>query len=318
MPTCPTGHDSASTDFCDLCGMRIDNPAPASVPAPAPASVPAPAQASTTARASVPAPAQASALTPARAQAPVPAAPAFAPAASPPDGREQSCPQCGADRSGQFCEACGYSFASGLPAPGAAAPARVAPGPAVSAQAARAQAAEGQADPDRSAPVPGRVATAPSYVATAPSQVVAGPGESVASGAAAAAEWTAVVTTDRAYFDRVIAASGPDAAAVQFPAYCPERRFRLFGPEMRIGRRSPSRGLEPEIDLTGPPTDPGVSHLHAVLVAEEDGAWAVFDPGSANGTLVNGQEMAAGSRVRLHDGDRICVGAWTMLTIQTD
>jgi hypothetical protein len=289
MPTCPTGHDSASTDFCDLCGMRIDSPAPASVPAPAPAS--------TSARASVPAPAQASALTPARAQAsvpapapapasapapvsaaPVPAAPAFAPAASPPDGRGRPCPQCGADRSGQFCEACGYSFASGLAAPGAAAPARMAPDPAVSAQAAPAQAAPGQADPDRSAAVPGRVATAPSYVATAPSQVVAGPGESVASGAAATAEWTAVVTADRAYFDRVIAASGPDAAAVQFPAYCPERRFRLFGPEMRIGRRSPSRGLEPEIDLTGPPTDPGVSHLHAVLVAEEDGAWAVFDP----------------------------------------
>ena len=127
-----------------------------------------------------------------------------------------------------------------------------------------------------------------------------------------------MVTADRAYFDRVIAASGPDAAAVQFPGYCPERRFRLFGPEMRIGRRSPSRGLQPEIDLTGPPTDPGVSHLHAVLIAEEDGAWAVFDPGSANGTLVNGREMAAGSRVRLHDGDRICVGAWTMLTIRTD
>ena len=255
MPTCPTGHNSASTDFCDVCGMRIDNPAPASVPAPAQAS------------ALTPAPAQASALTPAPAQASVPVR---------------------------------------------------APGPAASAQAAPAQAPPGQADPDRSAAVPGRVATAPGYVATAPSQVVAGPGESVASGAAATAEWTAVVTADRAYFDRVIAASGPDAAAVQFPAYCPERRFRLFGPEMRIGRRSPSRGLEPEIDLTGPPTDPGVSHLHAVLVAEEDGAWAVFDPGSANGTLVNGREMAAGSRVRLHDGDRICVGAWTMLAIRTD
>jgi hypothetical protein len=305
MPTCPTGHDSASTDFCDVCGMRIDSPPQASAPTPAQASFPAPYPAQASVPASVPA-------------VPVSAAPAFAQAASPPDGRGRPCPQCGAERSGQFCEACGYSFASGLPAPGAAAPAGLAPDPAVSAQAAPAQAPPGQADPDRSAAPPVRVATAPSYVATAPSQVVAGPGESVAPGAAATAEWTAVVTADRAYFDRVIAASGPDAAAVQFPGYCPERRFRLFGPEMRIGRRSPSRGLEPEIDLTGPPADPGVSHLHAVLIAEEDGAWAVFDPGSANGTLINGREMAAGSRVRLLDGDRICVGAWTMLTIRAD
>jgi hypothetical protein len=162
------------------------------------------------------------------------------------------------------------------------------------------------------------VATAPSYVATAPSQVAAGPGESAAPGAAATAGWTAVVTADRAYFDSVVAASGPDAAAVQFPAYCPERRFRLFGPEMRIGRRSPSLGLEPEIDLTGPPADPGVSHLHAVLISDEDGGWTVFDPGSANGTLVNGREMAAGSRLRLREGDRVCVGAWTMLTIRAE
>jgi hypothetical protein len=55
-----------------------------------------------------------------------------------------------------------------------------------------------------------------------------------------------------------------DAASIQFPAYCPEPRFRLTGREMRIGRRSTSRGLEPEIDLTGPPADPVISHLHAV------------------------------------------------------
>jgi hypothetical protein len=130
------------------------------------------------------------------------------------------------------------------------------------------------------------------------------------------AGWTAVVTADRAYFDSVIAASGPEAAGLEFPAYCPERRFRLQGPEMRIGRRSVSRGLDPEIDLTGPPGDPGVSHLHAVLIAENDGGWTVFDPGSANGTQVNGSEIAAGSRVRLRDGDRVCVGAWTVLTIR--
>ena len=153
----------------------------------------------------------------------------------------------------------------------------------------------------------------------APGAPVPGAGAAPADGAAPpTAAWTAVVTADRAYFDRVIAEGGPDAAAIEFPGYCPERRFRLSGPEMRIGRRSVSRGLEPEIDLTGPPTDPGVSHLHAVLMAEPDGGWAVLDPGSANGTIVNGGEIAAGVRVPLHDGDRVCVGAWTVLTIRSD
>jgi pSer/pThr/pTyr-binding forkhead associated (FHA) protein len=128
--------------------------------------------------------------------------------------------------------------------------------------------------------------------------------------------WTAVVTADRGYFESVIAAEGPDAATLQFPAYCPERRFALTGPEMRVGRRSVSRGLEPEIDLTGPPADPGVSHLHAVLIAQPDGSWAVVDPGSANGTLVNNDTVSPGRRVALHDGDRICLGAWTVLTIR--
>jgi pSer/pThr/pTyr-binding forkhead associated (FHA) protein len=125
-----------------------------------------------------------------------------------------------------------------------------------------------------------------------------------------------MVAADRAYFETVRAGDGPDVATVTFPSYCAERRFRLAGTEMRIGRRSASRGLEPEIDLTGPPADPGVSRLHAVLMAEPDGTWAVLDPGSANGTLVNGAEIPTGERVPLHDGDRINLGAWTAITIQ--
>lgn len=77
-----------------------------------------------------------------------------------------------------------------------------------------------------------------------------------------------------------------------------------------------ARGLEPEIDLTGPPTDPGISRLHAVLLAEPDGSWTILDPGSENGTLVNGREITAGVRLPLRDGDRIHLGAWTLITIQ--
>jgi hypothetical protein len=129
------------------------------------------------------------------------------------------------------------------------------------------------------------------------------------------AEWTAVVSADRAYFDSIQAAGGPDAAAIVFPAYCPQRRFRLAGAEVRIGRHSSSSGIDPEIDLSVPPADPGVSRLHAVLLKAQDGTWSVIDPGSANGTTVNGGEIPHGQAVPLRDGDRIHLGAWTELRL---
>ena len=124
-----------------------------------------------------------------------------------------------------------------------------------------------------------------------------------------------MVSADRAYYDAVQAAGGPDAAAIAFPAYFPQRRFRLAGAEIRIGRHSASSGIDPEIDLSVPPADPGVSRLHAVLLKAADGTWSVVDPGSANGTTVNGSEIPAGQAVPLHDGDRINLGAWTELRV---
>jgi hypothetical protein len=124
-----------------------------------------------------------------------------------------------------------------------------------------------------------------------------------------------VVTADRAYYDSVQATSTPDAALILFPDHCPERRFRLSGTEACIGRRSVSRRTEPEIDLKGPPTDAGVSHLHAKLIAGPDGSWSVVDLGSPNGILVNGSEIVPGEAVPLRDGDRIHLGVWTMITM---
>jgi FHA domain len=163
------------------------------------------------------------------------------------------------------------------------------------------------------------VTGAPTALAQAgPSASLAGPpsGDASADGPA----WSAVVTADRAYFDRVIATGGPGSADIPFPVYYSERRFALgrsrAGEEKRIGRHSASRGIEPEIDLTGPPTDPGVSRLHAVLIGQPEGGWAVLDPGSENGTLVNDQEITSGVPVPLDDGDRIQLGAWTVITIR--
>jgi hypothetical protein len=139
--------------------------------------------------------------------------------------------------------------------------------------------------------------------------------DTVSAPAGADPVWTVVVSADRAYFDGVAAARDPDAAPIEFPDHYEDLTFQLAGAQMRIGRRSASRGLEPEIDLTGPPTDPGISHLHAVLIAQHDGTWSVLDTGSANGTQVNGRDIASGQPAPLRDGDSICLGAWTRLRL---
>ncbi|MGH3239406.1 MAG: FHA domain-containing protein, partial [Spirillospora sp.] len=127
----------------------------------------------------------------------------------------------------------------------------------------------------------------------------------------------ALIVADRAYFDSVVAQMGPDASALTFPPYCPERSVPLVGEQVRIGRRSTSRGLLPEIDLSLPPADPGVSHLHAVLLARPDGGWYLVDPGSTNGTTLNGgtEPIQVNVPVPVADGDRVHVGAWTTITL---
>jgi predicted component of type VI protein secretion system len=127
--------------------------------------------------------------------------------------------------------------------------------------------------------------------------------------------WTVLVASDRVYYNRMKASRAVFGSAVEFPAHTSERRIRLVGKQMRIGRRSAARDLVPEIDLADKPVDPGVSRLHAVLASASDGTWFISDPGSANGTFVNSRELAVGERVTLHEGDRINLGAWTVITM---
>jgi hypothetical protein len=243
MPSCPAGHDSASADFCDVCGLAIGGAAAPSV-------------------------------------------------ATAPELPAEECPECGEPRTGRFCEGCSYDFVAGASRTPVAAPGSSAPAGSVSSSSASVStAARVHSTPD---PVPvGRVP-------------VAGNG------------WTAVVTADRWYFDAVQQQDGPDVPTITFPAYCPDRHFTLTGDQIRIGRLSRSRGLVPEIDLTGPPQDPGVSHLHAVLLARDDGGWAVVDPGSTNGTTLNDDldPIANDVAIPVHDGDRLHVGAWTTITLR--
>ncbi|MFG3379686.1 FHA domain-containing protein [Streptomyces sp. NPDC047999] len=132
------------------------------------------------------------------------------------------------------------------------------------------------------------------------------------------ATWTAVVGPDRAYFTAMMQRSGPEAVALNLPAYSPERHVPLTGSQVTIGRRRHSTGEAPDIDLSVPPEDPGVSHQHAVLVQQPDGSWAVVDQNSTNGTTLNGAEdpIQPYVPVPLHDGDQVHVGAWTTLTLR--
>jgi pSer/pThr/pTyr-binding forkhead associated (FHA) protein len=105
-----------------------------------------------------------------------------------------------------------------------------------------------------------------------------------------------------------------------FPAAAPPREVVLRADEVRIGRAGgPSAAAEtPEIDLAGPPPDPGVSGLHAVLMALPPDRWVVMDAGSTNGTTLNYDEdpLTPDTPVALRSGDRIHVGAWTTLTVE--
>ncbi|MEV7617272.1 FHA domain-containing protein [Streptomyces sp. NPDC089799] len=132
------------------------------------------------------------------------------------------------------------------------------------------------------------------------------------------ARWSATIAPDRSYFMAMMQRSGPEAVGLNLPAYSPEQHLPLSGEQITIGRRRASTGESPDIDLSVPPEDPGVSHQHAVLVQQPDGSWAVVDQNSTNGTTINGGEepIQPYVPVPLADGDRVHVGAWTTITVR--
>lgn len=126
---------------------------------------------------------------------------------------------------------------------------------------------------------------------------------------APAAAWTATIAADREYFE------ANAIEGVEFPADTRTRTVTLPPPQIRIGRRSTSKGTDPEIDLAD--DDPGVSHSHALLTLSVDGVWLLSDLGSTNGTYLNDEPkpLTAGQTRTLADGDRVHVGAWTTVTL---
>lgn len=226
MATCPAGHESAATDYCDVCGEPIGA---AATPTPV--------------------------------------------VATAPTAGERTCPNCGAAGSGRFCEACGFDTA--LPPPPASAKPAAAQGP----QAAATPQATAAAEP--------------------------------------AGAWVAVIRADAAWYERSKERNGPDIAAITFPAFYPERRFTLIGPEMLIGKRDDRNGIAPQIDLRLNPEDLGVSRSQAILRQTADGGWEVIDIGSTNGTTIDDADtpLAEFAPAPVTDGTRIHIGAWTTITV---
>lgn len=170
---------------------------------------------------------------------------------------------------------------------------------------------------DSALPPPPRWATAPT--AAMPETQADRPAPSGDPGARPAAIWVATIRADRSQYGRMLAQQGPDIGRVEFPAFYPERRIPLRAPNILIGKRSLSQGVDPEIDLSVAPADLAVSRSHAIL--HLDGAKAtITDLGSTNGTCINDSPtpIPAKTPVPLQDGDRIHVGGWTTITLSTE
>ncbi|MFI7603097.1 FHA domain-containing protein [Actinoplanes sp. NPDC049681] len=208
-----------------------------------------------------------------------------------------ACPKGHASTTDDFCDTCGARIGgAAAPQPAAAAP-------------AAAPAVHGEACPHCGAPRAGtgRFCEDCGFDhSTGKMPVLETP---AAPPPAPAAGWTATIAADREYFE------ANAIEGVEFPAETRTRTVALPPPQIRIGRRSTSKGTDPEIDLAD--DDPGVSHSHALLTLSVDGVWLLSDLGSTNGTYLNDEPkpLTAGQTRTLAAGDRVHVGAWTTITL---
>jgi len=213
-----------------------------------------------------------------------------------------TCPNGHASATDDYCDQCG--------APIAAARTRV-PGDAPAVSSSEASAARADEAP---APPPGESCPQCAAARHGDDRYCEACGYDFEGPPPGIAVWEAIASADRTLFDRL----APDG--VSFPQSYVERRFRLTGDYVRIGRNhgdTPADAVE--INLAGAPEDPAISHVHASLERQSDGSYAVRDLGSTNGTTVNDDPTPAptdaSAVVPLADGDRIHIGAWTTITM---
>ena len=125
--------------------------------------------------------------------------------------------------------------------------------------------------------------------------------------------WEAVVSVDPAPFAERGPKAGPELRRRA------ESVFPLTARRVLIGRRSATMGVSPDIDLSSDLEDPGVSRVHAILERRPDGSYDLIDPGSTNGTFLNGgsEPVPPAEPIALRAGDYISVGAWTRISIRS-
>lgn len=193
-----------------------------------------------------------------------------------------ACPACGAaSGTSDWCDQCGAALGRASAMPPAASPA------------------------DRPCPGCGGLVPAPDrYCESCGYDLV----EGRAPAPAPVVAWELVVVADQAQYDQVEDPGKP------FPAGQPERRFVLAEEEVEVGRRSASRGIEPDVDVS---EDPGVSHRHLRLVRNAEG-WSVVDDGSTNGTRMGDDPnpIPPGVATPLAPGTPVRIGAWTRLDLR--
>ena len=117
--------------------------------------------------------------------------------------------------------------------------------------------------------------------------------------------WELVITVDPT-LDTEADAAHPcplDAAPIVMP---------IDKVDLLVGRHDETRAIHPEISLP----DPGASRRHARFVTDPDGAVALQDLASTNGTQVNGKDVPPGTRQRLNEGDSVTLGRWTRITLR--
>lgn len=300
MATCPEGHESEASDYCDTCGSPIG-----AAPGPTGAAAAAAGTPSEAAGAS-----------------PLDLGPAVA---------TLDCPHCGAVNLADalFCEACGYDFTTGALPMGAEPEPEPQPEPESEPEPSVAAEPEEEVEVEPPPEVQPDVDPEPQPVPDPAPEPEPGPepaSRPAAEPAAAAHPRPRHTPPSRDLADTWVVEVwiDPDWYAVQqTQEACPSAGVPDVVTVRRnvvvVGRPSGSLGGRPDVDAGA---DSAVSRRHAQLTS--DGRrWWIEDLGSSNGTFVGvvgdplpTVALTPGHRVEIDRDDRIYVGAWTRLVLR--
>src|SRR5919199_557672 len=197
-----------------------------------------------------------------------------------------TCPDCTAPHepdSGDFCEICGYNFATG---------------------------GHGEVPLIPLTPMPAAEGIKQTITNGVNVGTLSSPDPLTSNSASAeTAKQTAVAVEVIATIDPSLSQEGSPPP----PTNQPPITFRLDKQSNLIGRRSEIRGIYPDVALN---FDEAVSHRHALLNRQPDGTFTVRDIGSTNGTQLNGVELGPMVDTPIQDGDELTLGHWTRLILK--